>query len=272
MEGINWEIFTTSQNSPATELTRQSIQRGADRIMAVGGDGTWNEVVNGILNSPRPETPAILYPQGTANDWSKTWPPPVDTKELNDRLLSNAVRNIDVGRIQFISPEGRRETRYFVNIADAGMGAQVVRKVNERSKWMGANLTFVRAILETFISYNNAEIRILADEFSHSGLVRSAVIANGKYFGSGMCIAPDAVPDDGRLAVVIIGDVSVTDYLKYLPKIKRGEHIRHPEVSYHMARQLQILSPHKLELEADGEFLGFAPAEIVVEPGKLSVL
>lgn len=271
-EGIEWKIYSTSDQASATELTRQAITQGTDRILAVGGDGTWNEVVNGILTSDDPATPAILYPLGTGNDWSRTWPAPGDSEELNARLLSKPVKKIDVGHILYTSPVGQSASRYFVNIADAGMGAQVVRKVNDRSKWLGADLTFVRAIIETFITYNNAEVCLEADEFSHTGLIRSVIVANGKYFGSGMCIAPEAAPDDGRFAIVIIGDVSVVDYLKYLPAIRRGELIQHPGVSYHSASHVKIQSPGKLELEADGEFLGFVPAEINVMPQALCVL
>ncbi|MEJ2004574.1 MAG: hypothetical protein P8X57_06340 [Cyclobacteriaceae bacterium] len=174
--------------------------------------------------------------------------------------------------MRFVSSLGETQSRFFINIADAGMGAEVVRKVNERSKWMGPSLTFFRAILETFLSYRNVQADIRMDKDRYQGPIRSAVFANGRYFGSGMCIAPDAKPDDGIFAVVIIGNVSIADYLKYLPRIKKGEFIDHPEVSYYTAKKIELYSPSKLELEADGEFIGFAPVQIEIRPKTLTVL
>jgi len=253
------------------QLARHAANSGTDRIMAVGGDGTWNEVINGVLSSDNPDIPCLLYPLGTANDWSRTHPAPANIKELKSRLFSKVSRKIDVGEISFIDNESKT-SRLFVNIADAGMGAQVVRKVNERSKWMGAGLTFIRAILETFISYENVPANVQMDDVNYDGPVRAIIIANGKFFGSGMCIAPDAEPDDGRFAVVIIGNVSVIDYLRYLPRIQKGLHIHHPRVNYYHTKNIKIDSSHNLELEADGEYLGRVPANIGIRPGILTVL
>jgi YegS/Rv2252/BmrU family lipid kinase len=266
---IEVDIHKTSIHQDASSLTQKAISEGAERILAVGGDGTWNEVINGILSSQNTEIPCMLLPLGTANDWTKTFPSPRNIKELELRLKAEHCKKVDVGRITFTAPSGQSKNRYFINIADGGMGAAVVKKVNKRSKWMGPHLTFVRAIAETFISYKNVRVEMYIDDEIHQGPIRSFVVANGRFFGSGMCIAPHAEPDDGWFSIVIIGDVSLFDYLRYLPKIKRGEYIDHPDVSYTKARKVELRSSQNLEIEADGEYLGTAPARFEIQPAAI---
>ncbi|MCA6078571.1 diacylglycerol/lipid kinase family protein [Fulvivirga sedimenti] len=251
-------IVDTRFSGHAIELTKNAIANGTTHLIAAGGDGTLNEVVNGILTSAKPATPLLYYPGGTANDWSKTFTAPASTDEILPRL-GGTPRQVFVGKI--ISGDHGTE-RFFINIADLGMGADVVRMVNESSKWMGPNITFMKAILQTFLRYRNKMVTIEQDDVTYQQKIRALVIANGKYFGSGMCIAPEADPFSGTFQLVVIGDVSILDYLRYLPRIRKGEHIDHPGVKYYFCRTILVSSKESVGIEADGEFLGMIPARI----------
>ena len=266
------EMFSTKESGHAIALAKQAIEAGFERLIAVGGDGTLNEVVNGILHSSRPDVPLLFYPWGTGNDWGRTFSPPSGIEELKQRLVNSNGTTTDVGEVSFRNANGDEERRFFINIADAGMGANVVRKVNNRSKWLGPRLTFFKAIIETFFSFSNKSVKCFFDEDTFQGMIRSVVIANGKYFGGGLCIAPEANPTDGKFSIVIIGDVSIMEYLKYLPAIRRGEIIHHPKIKYLESKSIKITSPQLLELEADGEYLGFVPCQCRIVPGAISML
>lgn len=272
LSGLDAVYIRTEKQGQAIGLTRDAIASGSDRILAVGGDGTLNEVIHGILSSSRPETPCLLYPAGTGNDWSRSFAPPVTPEDVRRRITSDEFQLIDAGSIRYTDEEGQKEVRHFINIADAGMGANVVRKVNQRSKWAGPQLTFFRAIAETFLTYRNTMVHAEFDNVKYDGPVRAIVIANGRFFGSGLCIAPDASPSDGLFSIVIIGDVSLFDYLRYLPSLRKGEFIHHPEVKYLAAASVRITSPAMMQIEADGEYLGFLPAQIDVLPAALRML
>ncbi len=260
-------IYDTRHQGHATELAKDVIESGATHVIAVGGDGTLNEVINGILESSQPATPLLYYPGGTANDWSKTMPAPANTYEILPRLGGNPAP-VNLGKIRY-NEHGTTLERFFVNIADLGMGADVVKIVNENSKWMGPNLTFMKAILQTFLKYRNKQASIELDGKVLRQKIRALIIANGKYFGSGMCIAPEANPWDDSFQVVIIGDVNIIDYLRYLPLIKRGKRILHPGVNYYNARKIQVSSEENICIEADGEFLGTVP--VTVDSGSYTI-
>jgi YegS/Rv2252/BmrU family lipid kinase len=253
-------IEDTRFSGHAAQLALHAVCNGTTHIVAVGGDGTLNEVVNGILSSDKPATPLLYYPGGTANDWSKTFAAPANTDEIIPRLMRTP-NPVFAGKIILGNQENKTE-RFFINIADLGMGADVVKIVNESSKWMGPNLTFMKAILQTFLRYRNKQVTIEQDNDIYQQKIRAVIIANGRYFGSGMCIAPEADPFVDSFQVVVIGDVTILDYLRYLPRIRRGERINHPRVHYSTARQIQVSSRETVGIEADGEFLGGTPVRI----------
>lgn len=260
-------VHTTQYAGHAVALTQECIHAGATRILAVGGDGTLHEVVNGLMSSDR-AVPFLYLPNGTANDWGKTFAPPSTPSLLASRLKQPPTR-VDVGCIKF-TEEGTNT--YFINIADCGMGAEVVQRVNRSSNSLPADLKFASAILQTFYSFKNQPVQVvLNEEPAYVGKIRAVIVANGKYFGSGLCIAPEASPADGQFEVVIIGDVSVWDYLRYVPKLKKGERINHRKVSYHKATSVQIRN-HDLGTEADGEFIGQGNVSFSLLPLALSIL
>ena len=243
-------VYITEYAGHALTLTVEAIAGGAGKIVAVGGDGTLNEVINAIIASGKTQVPVMFLPAGTANDWGKTFRPPSGPEMFISRLLSEG-RRIDIGKISW----GVSDTHYFLNVADVGMGAQVVKEV-QHMKWkLSADIKFLLAILKVFFRFKNEFIDCLIDSrMIYSGHARTVVIANGKYFGSGLCIAPDAAPDDGKFEIVIIGDVSVIEYLKYIPSLRSGKLINHPKVQYHQGREVSIHT-NSFQTEADGELI-----------------
>lgn len=262
-----WE--ETCGSKSAIALAKKFAEEDHSHIIAVGGDGTIHEVVNGIMQSENTDVQLGILPWGTANDFCKTIEAANSVADLMHSILRGSHQQLDVGYLQY---QENDTNSYFINIADLGIGAEVVERVNSSPKILSPDLIFMGAIIRTFLSYNNQPIEIKTPEWTWKGMANSVVIANAKYFGSGLCIAPNADPTDGVFEIVISGDISIYDYLKNVRRIKAGKLIDHPEVHYKTASDLEISSPQQCGLEADGEFLGFTPVKISIADRKLRVI
>ncbi|MEQ9659175.1 hypothetical protein, partial [Fulvivirga sp.] len=192
---------------------------------------------------------------------------PTNMTDMFEAVSQEKCSKIDIGVIDL---ENRKH--YFLNIADIGIGAEVVKRVNKSTKLFGSNVTFFTAIARTFLTYKNQDVKCHTDHWDYEGKTNSLVMANGKYFGSGMCIAPKADLSDGQFSVVISGDITIKDYLKNIKKIKRGEELTHSKVEYKTASKLDLTSTESCGIEADGEFIGYMPASISVVPKKINLL
>ena len=248
--------------------------RGYDLIVGIGGDGTIHELINSMMSLDTDNLPHIsVIPAGTANDFSKTLSFPASVAELEEAINKNLIKSTDIGELYFTNIKGNSQKKYFVNIADCGIGAAVVEEVNQNpSKWGGANITFFKAIINALRKYKNIEVVCETPDWRWKGFMKMFVIANGKTFGSGLMIAPHAKVNDGILAITIGGDISTYDYIKYLPQLKRGQKIVHPQLFYKEASFLKITSFERCPVEADGELIGFTPIEVKVIPGKINFL
>lgn len=259
---------------------RQAIELAYDNchlyshVVAVGGDGTLHEVINGIMDRiGDDEGPVIsLLPAGTANDFAKTIRFPVTIAAFYNALKANQQVLCDLGRIRYTSAEGVEKKSWFINIADAGIGPAVVEELDNQPALLGANITFFRAILKTFRLYRNIPVHCKADDWEWEGHIKTFAVANGKYFGSGLMIAPHARIDDGNFAITIGADINTSDYIKNLPMLKQGKKIIHPQVFYKETRSLKLTSPRRCPIEADGELIGFTPAEFTILKRRLRFL
>ncbi len=263
-----FSVVYTSEAGHALSLAREMANEGFTHVIAVGGDGTLHEVVNGIVCSQNPTCAVGLFPGGTANDFAKTVNVSGDMEQLINLINSGQGVPINLGSITFADHSQRK----FVNIADLGLGVDVVHRVNRSGRLFGGNFTFFKAILLTLLSYKNQQIRVKTKEWEWSGKINSFVIASGKYFGSGLCIAPGASLASESFSVVIIGDITIRDYLSHVRKIRKGLKIDHPEVTYKVADRLEISSEIPLGIEADGEFIGNGSFIIELERKKLNFL
>lgn len=264
-------FYFTEYKGHAIELAMQAAQQGG-YVIAAGGDGTMNEVVNGVMQANNKEVITGLLPCGTGNDFAKTIGVKNSLDELKQLIKKGSVKKIDVGYIKFKDTTGADASRYFINIADVGIGGHIAQRLASYSKWMGAFLTFQRAIVSGFLSYNHQPISARADTFTYKGKILSYIIANGKYFGAGLGIAPDAKPDDGKFAIVLGAEVSLWDYLLNLGKVRQCKKIDHPQMNYHSGCEIFIDSIEKLPIDMDGEFAGYTPMQVTMLPAAIHLL
>ena len=273
------KVYETEHAGHAISLAERATEK-VDIVVAVGGDGTLNEVLNGFMIGSQfrigKSAPVLAYlPYGTANDFARSTNVTTDIEAFIELVEHNQTEALDVGKIHYSTTEGDEEERYFLNIADTGIGGLVVEKVNKSKtkKVFGAGITFMRAITEAFITYEPSPIKCEADTFTWEGTVLSFVCANGKYFGNGLCIAPDAELNNGKLEIVIMADVGAKDYALNLNKLRKGEKLTHPQVHYFQARELEIIpEKYSCAIDADGEFIGNIPMHIVVLPREIQFL
>ncbi|MEM9390574.1 MAG: diacylglycerol kinase family protein, partial [Bacteroidota bacterium] len=251
-----YNVLITSESGHAKALARELANDSYTHVVAVGGDGTLHEVINGVMLSDNTNCIVGLLPFGTANDYAKSIGSKNELTDLIKRINKGKTKKVNLGRISLANDK----TEYFINIADIGLGVEVVQRVNRSGKLLGSSLTFSKAIIQSFLTYKNQHISVKADGWAWEGKVNSFVVAIGKYFGSGMCIAPDADFNGHEFSVVIIGDVTVRDYIRYIREIKKGKKIDHAAVQYQRAGLLTINS--KSGIEADGEFVGTEPTTI----------
>src|SRR5213593_676468 len=271
--GLSSVIRFTSAPLDAIRLTREAIDSGAKTVLAIGGDGTVNEVINGFLQAGGSNVAQLaLAPVGTGTDFARTLGQGGDAWEVLARLQRGRRRAIDLGFVDFTDLEGKRASRYFVNIAEFGSGGAVVDRVNRTTKILGGRLSFVIAILRTLPRYQNTRVAYQADgDPSKEVVVNDFVVANGRYFGAGLMPAPAADLVDGLFDVVIFGDIDFKTARRNLPALRRGEHLSLKEVSTFRCRELAIQSSEEM-IDLDGEFVGRHPLRFAVLPKALSIL
>lgn len=266
------QLFSTLWKGHAVELSRQATREGCNYLVAVGGDGTLNEVVNGVMQSNIPANafPAIgLLPYGSANDFARSAGLTNSLDTLANRIRRGPVVRIDLGKI-VLKTTG--ETRYFINIAGAGLSPEVAQRVEQSSSLLGPGFHYFQNILRGFASYEKKEVRCTTPAWEWSGRVLQMAVANGRCFGDGLYVAPDARLADGQFQVSIFADLSLWDYARNLGNLKKGRRMRHREVHYYQAPELRLESAGACGIEADGEYVGLAPATFSVVPKALRFL
>jgi diacylglycerol kinase (ATP) len=152
--------------------------------------------------------------------------------------------------------------KFFINVADIGMGPEVVQRVSRASKVLGSALGYSLSILKTFARYRLVNVTARTNNWEWSGKLRSLAIANGKYYGHGLCIAPDAKVDDDKLDVFICGDVSVVDFIIQSENLKKGKFLSLPDVKYTHASEVFLTCDERCLIEGDGEVFGTLPATV----------
>jgi diacylglycerol kinase family enzyme len=238
--------------------------------VSVGGDGTANEVVNGLLQRPsgkRPRFGALLR-GGTAGDLARSVPSPSKPEDVAGWLTLNRWRSIDAARLD--SSAGRR---FFINAADAGIGAEVVRRAARGPAWAGGTANFLGGAIVSLLTHKNASVTIRLDDGPLlRRRIRTIAISNGAFLGGGMRMAPRASVDDGVLDVVTVADIGRLKGIVSLPLLYRGTHGRLREVEFARARRVEIEAAEPVGLEADGELAGTTPAVFHIEPKALEVI
>jgi diacylglycerol kinase (ATP) len=264
-KGFQYRVAMTGGPGEATQLAREALLAGERFLVAVGGDGTIHEVVNGMFQDDRPvDSNAILgvVAAGSGCDFVKTFGLPEDAVRACNSLEGTNLFPIDVGKITYLDDQGREAVRYFPNIAEAGLGGAVVARAARLPKSFGRSKYFVGFWL-TLPRFKPVEVTLHADRRTFQGKVHNIVVANCQFYGGGMKISPRSWPSDGYLDVLAMNGAK-SDSFTILPKVYRGEHLPHPGIQEFRAQDVRIEGERPLRIEADGEVLGTTPASFEV--------
>jgi len=272
-EGYSIDFAYTAGPGDAIQITQRALKEGRTHIISVGGDGTMNEVVNGFFSDSQlisPQAELAIFSHGTGSDFIRTLQISKGIEGFIEVLKQGRKRMVDVGEVLFHNNNGLQIHRYFLNVADVGLGGETVARVNQQTKLLGGKLSFLIGSIITIFRYRN---KVMSCEIDgkpiFDGRLNSIMVANGRYIGGGMMIAPDAELDDGFFDVVCLGDFSTWTILRHIPKIYRGTHLKIPGVTVHRGRSIVITSTEKILLDIDGEQPGRVPVRISLNPSML---
>ncbi len=263
--GLPYRLLRTEGRGDATRFARQALEGGARFLVAVGGDGTVHEVVNGMLDDDgRPLIQGAVLgvvAAGSGCDFIRTFGLPGDATRACYHLTGDNTYPLDVGRVMYTTVGGGTDTRYFVNVAEAGLGAAVAARAERMSPRLGQSKYFLGFWL-TLPRFKLATVRVQADRRVYEGPAYLVVMGNAQYYGGGMKISPRSYPGDAVLDVLVFKGPK-SDSFTLLPKIYRGEHVPHAHIEeLRVKRELVIEADRPLPIEADGEVLGTTPATV----------
>jgi diacylglycerol kinase (ATP) len=265
--GLDGDALISERPGQLTALAADAVAGGATRLVVVGGDGSVNEVVNGIADAHGVELAVI--PRGTGWDFVRTFDIPRDLDAAVDVALTGSVREIDLGAVTYRTWGGEDARSVFANVASAGISGAIAQRANESSKALGGKVSYYWATLAVFVGWQTGEMRVTVDGESRNGKMIDAVVCNGRYLGGGMMMCPEAEPDDGVFDVLLIGDVTKRDLLLVLPKTYKGNHLPHPRLELLRGKVVTVESAEPLPIELDGEQPGTTPARFDVLPRAL---
>lgn len=267
-------VFETRTKLEGISLASKAVDKRFDVLLAAGGDGTLNQVVNGMLRDRESfsDLPVLgVLPLGSGNDFARALRITANAEALISRLHAMTIKRVDVGKVTYQDADKSRLS-YFINVADAGMGPEVVSRMLASGRAFGSSMAYFSAIVSTFFSYKPITVSIKANGWQWRNTLRTVAIGNGKFYGHGLCIAPDALVDDGIFSTFVCGDVSVMEFIRYSGALKRSKKIVHPKVQYSSAKHLELTADAPCRIEADGELLGYLPATIDIIPAKIKFL
>jgi YegS/Rv2252/BmrU family lipid kinase len=269
--GLRGEAFLSREPGEITRLASDAAKNGAGLVVAVGGDGTVNEAVNGLMAAEGTDVELGIIPRGTGTDLVRTLGIPSDLDAAVEIARSGHPRTIDAGRMAYRGWAGEERTSWFANVASAGMSGAVAQRANSTSKALGGKISFLWATLAVFARWRNSEVSVEVDGERREGLMLDVIVANCQYLGGGMHMCPEAQPDDGLFDVLLIGDITKRDLMATLPKVYRGTHLPHPKAEALRGRTVSVHAPTPLPVELDGEQPGTTPARFEVVPNALRV-
>lgn len=273
-------VFTKSQGH-GVELAKQAAESGRQFIIGCGGDGTINEVANGILLSGKDAELGVL-PSGTGGDFRRTLGLPLTNRDAAAALRDGKTQRMDVGKVTFHDLEGNTVERYFLNVSSFGLAASIIKRVKSAKifDWFPVDsvrgrVNFAASTLLEVLDLNPVIIRVKIDDAEEKTLQTiNFCLANARYFGGGMKIAPNAKINDGLLDVINIGDLSTAKILLNAYTLYRGTHNDLPEVKTTLAKKIEVRSfddTTEILLETDGELPGKLPATYEIVPDALRI-
>jgi YegS/Rv2252/BmrU family lipid kinase len=272
-----FDVAFTERPNHASVLAREGAA-GHGRVVVIGGDGTINEIVNGLVADDRlvrGDLVLAIVPRGTGADFVRTMGIPHDLDAAVQRLTTGSPREVDVARVRYRGPDSGEQVRYFINQASVGMGPVVCVEVNRSSKRLGGRISFLRGILMASFRYRSQPVLISVDGGPPEELLlRNLWVANGRYSGGGICAAPRAQPDDGLLDVVRAPELGFWQQALSMRRLRSGAFVEDPRVTYGTARRVEVqpAGPAALQIEVEGEPIGSIPATFEMLDTRLKVL
>jgi diacylglycerol kinase (ATP) len=250
------------------KLAEEAASNGAALVVAVGGDGTAHEAVNGLLRAGR-GTELALVPRGSGNDFARALGISADFDRAIAAARDGRTRTLDAGRVTY--RDGEKEDAYFCSMAGVGMSGSVARRLGTTTKALGGRVAGLIATLAVFSRWTNVELQVEVDDEMRTGLMEDVLVANTEYHNGGMRLCPNANPEDGFFDVLLIGDVTKRELLQTLPKLYRGTHLPHPKAELLRGRTVTVDAASPLPIELDGEQPGMTPVRFEVVAGALRV-
>ena len=266
--GLQGGALLSQRPGHLAELAREAALDGARLLVVVGGDGSVHEVANGLAGLADPPEVAIVT-RGTGWDFVRTFGIPRDVEGAAAVALDGETRTVDLGRVSYRAWDGSAAAGVFVNVGSAGMSGAIAKRANETTKSLGGKASYLWATFAVFSRWQAAEIEIQVDDERRTGRMFDVVVANGRFFGGGMEICPEAEPDDGLFDVLTIGDVTKRDLVLTMPKIYRGTHLPHPKAELLRGATVTVSSDSPLPIQLDGEQPGTTPVRFEALPGAL---
>lgn len=273
-ENFPFDAVFTERRGHAIDLARAALDAGYDLIVAVGGDGTLNEVVNGMLADGKAVNPnAVLgvISSGTGADFVRTANIPRDMI-LAARHLARATQNVplDIGEVTYRLND-KPAVRYFANVTGMGFDAQVIERLERGGKRGGGTIPYYSALVATISNFRNLDLTLTIDGKTVQGKMNPIVVCNGKYFGGGMMIGPNASLNDGKFHVVFGHDFTALELLLATPKLYNGTILTHPKATEYVAETVTVESNERVLIQADGELIGEGPATFRILPAALKL-
>jgi diacylglycerol kinase (ATP) len=258
----------TRHKGHAIDIVEELMEQGLDYLVGVGGDGTFSEVVNGYMLAPpeaRKRTVLAAYPRGSGNDFSRSAGKVQSMEHLYELIKKGETSPLDLVEARY-HENGEPRVRYYDNSFDIGLGGLVCQFMNKSGKTWGSNFTYFYNILRSFLFFKRIPVELTSEELNFKGEVLLIALNNGRYFGSGLGIAPDAKLDDGKINVVIARKINIVQFLFFMPKLKNAKHIHISELFYHEISKCTLTSTQKnCPIEMDGEVIGSVPIQIEVK-------
>ncbi|HEX3011769.1 MAG TPA: diacylglycerol kinase family protein [Syntrophomonadaceae bacterium] len=274
---FQYDITFTKYTLHAAEITQEALQQGYNRIVAVGGDGTLNEVVNGFFapdgSMINPDAVLLLIPVGTGSDFARMFNIDSSPQCVQKLMSLTEGQTCDIVKASFCGWAGGKTSRYYINIADVGIGSETCARVNRNSKVLGGFWSFLLAALYTIITYKNRLVTVVVDgREKYSGPCCLVAVGNGCFFGGGMKIAPQALVNDGLLDIILVKNFGKMELFANMARVYKGNHLTHPKVEFHRGTRVKIISQDKAYLELEGEPVGYGQVDFEILPSRIKII
>jgi diacylglycerol kinase (ATP) len=254
------DIRVTEYDKHAEKIARQLCNDSCDVLLVCGGDGSLNQAANGVFNSKNPQTPLAIWPSGTGNDFVKTLDVPRSFQELRANIELGNFKAVDLPCMEW---DGKK--RAYLNVTDLGLGGCVAYDMTRSKRRLGSFLTYQWLIVKNLLRFKKRSVCFDLDGKKFEARAMNFVVANAKYFGSGLGISPDSQIADRLLEVIVIGDLNIFEYLYFVPQVRKCKKLSYRKIQYYSAKKISIETEVPMPIDMDGEFVGFTPMVISLQ-------